>query len=546
MTDKAATYNGSDMGWSASGKAGAVAAGGSAAVAAGVALLESGGRAADAAAATLLALSITDHGAFAIGGEIPFIIYDADRHEVKVLAGMGRAPLDDQAIDWYLANGIPTDGNIKAAPVPAAVDLCITAVKLYGTKTFEEVAAPTLALLASNKRDWYGRLAVTLRKMIEAEGRHRGSREDKLQAASNRFYRQDIAEALEAWYRAGGGFLRKRDLAHHTTPVEDPVTVTYHGCTVCKCNTWTQGPMLCQALRLLEGFDLKAMGHLSGDYIHVVAEALKLAFADRDTYYGDPALADVPLEALLSEPYAEIRRPLIDMCRASDEIHPGDPVNMKHVKGAGVYEPGIGGTTTCVVADQWGNVVAATPSCNVFGDKGDGGKTGVTHGNRLRSFNTSRGHPNCIQPGKRPRITLTPTLVLKDGKPILAVSVAGGDLQDQIALNLLLNFIEFGMMPVEAVTAPRFSTFHHENSFKPDPRRQDAFEQAGSLHIHSGVSKQAQDELKGRGHDLTTTSGAIASPVMLYVDQKTGVLYAAGDPQAGRHAAALDEISAGA
>jgi gamma-glutamyltranspeptidase/glutathione hydrolase len=530
-----------DIGWHAAGKVGAVAAGGAGAVAAGIELLESGGNAADAAAATILALSITDHGAFAIGGEVPFIIYDAKKGEVKVLSGLGRAPQSQEAIGWYMENGIPSDGDMKAAPVPGAVDLCVTALKLYGTVTFERAVAPTLAILDAGGRDWYPRLAITLRKMIETERETGGSREDGLQAARDRFYRGDIADDLVAWYIKKGGFQRKADLAAHVTRVEDPVTVNYRGYTVCKCDTWTQGPVLCQTLRLLEGFDLSAMGHLSADYIHVLAEALKLGMADRDTYYGDPVLADVPLSALLSDAYTAIRRPLIDMQAASHEIRAGDPYNVKALKPGATYMPGPGGTTTCVVADRWGNVVSATPSCNVFGDKGDGGVTGVTHGNRLRSLNTTPGHPNCIQPGKRPRITLTPTMVLKDGAPILAISVAGGDLQDQTALNLLLDLIEFGLMPKVAVRAPRFATAHHLDSFDPNPDRMGALVQAGSLTVNAGVDEDVQGELSGRGHELATTERAIASPVMLYIDREGGTFYAAGDPAAGRHAAALDE-----
>ena len=528
------------IGWQASGKTGAVAAGGSRAVAAGVEILKSGGNAADAAVATILALSITDHGAFAIGGEVPFIIYDSSSQQVKVLSGLGRAPLSPAAIDWYMENGIPNDGNMKAAPVPAALGLCVTALKMYGTRTFEEVVAPALALLDAGGRDWYGRLAVTLRKMIEAEKKAAGTREEKLQAAGDRCYRGDIAADLEAWYIEKGGFLRKGDLAAHITRVEDPVTVEYRGYTVCKCDTWTQGPYLCQSLRLLEGFDLQNTGHLSADYIHVVAEAMKLALADRDEYYGDPVFADVPMAALLSDQYTHIRQQLIDMKAASQEIRPGDPDNMKPIKGPGIPQSGPGGTTTCVVADRWGNVVAATPSCNVFGNKGDGGKTGITHGNRLRSLNTTKGHPNCIQAGKRPRITLTPTMVLKDGKPILAISVAGGDLQDQTTLNLLLDFVEFSMMPAEAVTAPRFSTSHHQNSFNPNPARQKTFGQPGSLNLNTDVKQPVAKELASRGHAVSTTGGRIAAPVMLYIEQGTGMLYAAGDPGAGRHAASLD------
>ncbi|HIG18890.1 MAG TPA: gamma-glutamyltransferase family protein, partial [Candidatus Handelsmanbacteria bacterium] len=191
----------------------------------------------------------------------------------------------------------------------------------------------------------------------------------------------------------------------------------------CKCGTWTQGPALLQALRLVEGFDVHNLGHMSADYVHLAVEGLKLAFADRDAWYGDPEFVDVPLDQLLSDAYTELRRPLIDMGTASAEARPGDPHTMEAVKADGVFCPGGPGTTTCVVADRWGNVVAATPSANVDRTRMDGGDAGVTYGNRLRSLNTTPGHPNCIQPGKRPRITLTPTLVLKDGKPAFAVSV---------------------------------------------------------------------------------------------------------------------------
>jgi gamma-glutamyltranspeptidase/glutathione hydrolase len=534
------TINVQEIGWKATGSKGAVAAGGAAAVAAGIQILGQDGNAADAAAATILALSITDHGAFAIGGEVPFIIYDAAKKEVKVLSGLGRAPRSQEAIDWYMENGIPTDGDMKAAPVPGAVDLCLTALKLYGTQSFEDVVGPSLALLDAGGRDWYPRLAITLRKMIDTERKTQSSRESKLQAARDRFYTGDIADDLVAWYIEKGGFQRKADLAAHVTPVEDPVTIEYKGYTVYKCGPWTQGPYLCQALRLLEGYDLKKMGHLSADYVHVLAEALKLAMADRDTYYGDPVFTDVPLNALLSDEYTAIRHPLIDLGKASHEVRAGDPYHMVALKPGAKYLPGPGGTTTCVVADRWGNVVSATPSCNVFGNKGDGGVTGVTHGNRLRSLNTTPGHPNRIQPGKRPRITLTPTMVLKEGVPILAISVAGGDLQDQTTLNLFLDFVEFGLMPEQAVRAPRFATAHHLNSFDPNPAREDAFVQAGALRVNAAISEEVRAELIDRGHELTVTEKAIANPVMLYIDRQSGTFYAAGDPAAGRHAAALD------
>ena len=535
--------NTQEIGWKAVSKTGVVAAGGAKAVAAGIEILEAGGNAADAAAGTILALNVTDHGACSIGGEVPLLIFDAEKQEVKSLSGQGRAPLLQAATDWYMENGIP-DRDIKMAPVPSVVDLCTTTLKLYGTKTFADIVAPTLALLDAGEADWHSDLAVTLRRMVEEEQKTSGSRAEKVQAASDRFYgrngvQSDIADALEGFYIEKDGFLRKADLAAHVTRVEDPVTVEYRGYTVCKCGTWTQGPYLCQALRLLEGFDLKAMGNASADYVHVVTEALKLAMADRDAYYGDPEFVDVPLSELLSDAYTELRRPLIDIEKASHEARPGDVDNMQPLKADGVFRPSVGGTTTCTVADRWGNVVSATPSANVYHAGGMVGPTGVSYGNRLRSLNTTLGHPNCIQPGKRPRITLTPTLVLKNGAPILAISVAGGDLQDQATMNLLLDFVEFGMLPEAAVTAPRFATAHHEDSFDPNPNRVETFKGAGSLTVNDSVNESVRAELGSRGHHLRVQGGAIAAPSMLYIDKENGTFYAAGDPAAGRHAAGM-------
>ncbi|MHC4430474.1 MAG: gamma-glutamyltransferase family protein [Planctomycetota bacterium] len=526
-----------EIGSKASGKGGAVAAGGAGAVAAGISMLEQGGNAADAAAATLLALTITDYGSCTIGAEIPLIIYDARKKEVKVLCGLGGAPLDPETIKWFYDNGIPSKGSIKAAPVPGALGLCITAVKLYGTMSFEQVVAPSLELLDAGTRDWYPNLAATFRRLIETEKQTRGGRRRKLQAAMDRFYKGDIADELVAYYIENGGLLRKEDLAAHETRVEDPVTVNYRGYTICKCDTWTQGPYLCQTLRILEGFDLKAMGHLSADYVHVLTEALKLGFADRDKYYGDPLFVEVPMEALLSDRYTHLRRTLIDMTKASDEVRPGDPIAMKALVAAEPYRPWQGGTTTCVTADRWGNMVSATPSGNR--PYAVCQELGVGHGNRLRSLNTTKGHPNRIEPGKRPRITLTPTIVLKDGRPVIAISVAGGDLQDQTTLNCLLNHVEFGMMPADAVTSVRFSTGHQQNSFDPNPDRPETLGTLASLTVDEKMDEAVRDDLAKRGHKITTTARPIAHPVMIYADPATGIIHAAGDPKAGRHAAAI-------
>lgn len=527
------------IGWHAAGKQGVVASGKPEAVAAGLELLAEGGNAADAAVATILALSVTDYGLFAIGAEVPFMIYLAPRREALVLNGMGGAPLDPEAIRWYLEHGVPTSG-IRAAAVPSALSTCFAALKLFGTVSFERVAQPVLRLLDRGGEPWHPDLARTLRRLIARELETAGTREEKLQAARDRFYRGDIAEELDAWYREQGGFLRKTDLAAHETFVEAPTSAPYRGCLVLKCGPWTQGPFLCQALRLLDGFDLRAQGHLSVSQIHLAVESMKLALADRDTYYADPRQARVPLPELLSDAYTTLRRPLIDAGRASREVRPGDPVGLKALRGAGLLRPAPGGTTTCCVVDRWGNVVAATPSGNP--PYLPPGKTGVTHATRLSSFNTDASHPNCIAPGKRPRITLTPTLVLRDGLPFLAVSVAGGDLQDQVTLNLVLDAVDFGLSPEKAVRVPRFATNHHENSFDPRPDRQKAFKEHGSLSIQASAPVELKEGLGKLGHVVHEVVGALGAPVLVRIDPRAGLAEAAGDPDAGRHAGAVDDF----
>jgi gamma-glutamyltranspeptidase / glutathione hydrolase len=542
-----------EIGHASSGKNGIIAAGKKEAAAAGIEMFNQGGNAADAVVSSLLVLSVKHIGAFCIGGEVPLIIYDAKKKEVKVLSGQGAAPKDTSAIAWYYRNGIP-GSDVRSAAVPAVVDLCVTALKLYGTLSFEQTAAPMLRILDAggpniyrdtgsgdwidgisgktvdkqlgdisiSGRSWYKDLALTMHKLVEAERNAKGSRIDKLSAVADRFYRGDIADDLVAWYIERGGFLRKRDLAEHVTRVEDPIAISYHGHTVYKCDTWTQGPYLSQTLRLLEGFNLKKMGFLSADYIHVVSESMKLALADRDEYYGDPLFADVPLKQLLSDEYTALRRSLVDMKSASQELQPGDPWHMKALlEGGGRVFPNAGGTTTCVAADKWGNVVVTTPS-GLSSTAGSGGHTGVTHGSRLIINNTWPGHPNAIGPGKRPRTSLTPTLVMKEGKPFLAISVAGGDMQDEAALQLILDVIDFDMDLDMAMKASRFSTDHFIGSFGQDPPR------LGSLSVREDIDQATRDDLKARGHKLRVVSHNIGGVAMLYIDPKSGLVYGEG------------------
>ena len=518
--------------WKASGTHGAVAAGGQGAVDAGIATLKSGGNAIDAAAATLLALSVTDSNAYCFGGEVPILVYDARRGVVEVLVGLGAAPGLATRGHFAGPDGIPGKG-IESAAVPGSFDAILTALDRHGTKSFAQVAAPALALLDQGSKGWHADLARTIRRLIEAEKEARGDRRRGLRLVADYFYRGPIAREIDEWSRANGGLIRFSDLARHATRIEDPATAKYRGHTVCKGGVWTQGPALLEALQLLEGFDLKKAGHNSPDAIHLTVESIKLAFADRDAHYADPYFADVPLKELLSARYADVRRALIDPARASLVQRPGDPRQGKALLDKPDPRIGLGGpakdTTTCVVADSEGNVVAATPS----GFSGVvAGKTGVWLGSRLQSFNNWPGHPNCIEPGKRPRITLTPTLVLKDGKPLYALSVAGGDGQDQTTLQLLLNVIDFGMSPADAVTAPRFATNHFLGSFRQAPP------DLGSLLLSEELAPTVTKELEARGHKVKVPKSLAVAPVLLQIDPKTGLKEAAGDPRTRRHAGA--------
>ena len=529
----------------AAGSQGVVVSGRPAATAAGVKILEQGGNAADAGAATLLALSVTYVGAFCVGGEIPILVYSADKKTVKLLEGQGEAPRDPKAIDWYMKHGIP-DGDVKAAAVPGTIDAIVTLLKLYGTKSFEEVVQPTLAILDAGGPSWYrdtgsgqkietgmnwqADMAVTFRKLVESEKAAKGTREQKLQAVSDRFYRGDIADALEAWYIEKGGFLRKADLAAHKTPLVDPLQITYRGYMVYKAGPLTQGPYLSQTLRLLEGFDLKKMGFNSADYIHTVIEAEKLALADRDEYYGDPNFTKVPMQQLLSDQYTEMRRKLIDPKKASLELRPGDPYNMKATKPPTITGPWQGGTTVMCVTDKFGNVIAATPS-GLSSTAGVAGRTGIIHGSRLSSLNTFAGTPNVIEAGKRPRITLSPTLLFRgtgnDEHPVMAISVAGGDMQDQGAIQVILNYVEFGMGPEEAFKAPRFSTEHFISSFGQERAR------LGSLSVPKSLPEDVQADLRARGHVVTIGSESVGGVALIGIDPKTRQATAVG-PAAGK------------
>ena len=514
--------------WYASGSGGIVAAGPGASVRAGLGILNNQGNAVDAAVAVIFNLAVSDYGSFCIGGEVPFMYYSIKTGKVVVFNGMGGAPGDRSVIGRLYADGIPEDRDgIQLSTVPSAVSTLLAALELKGTMSFEQVIKPTLALLDAGGEEWYGNLAKTFRRLIETEKNTKGTRGQKIRAARDRFYKGDIADELNDYYIRSGAYLRKSDLVAHSTTIEKPVSVKYRGYEIYKCNTWTQGPVLLQSLRLLEKFDLKSMGFFSADYVHAVAESMKLAYADRDLYYGDPSFVKVPLKQLLSDKYTSLRFSIIDMKKASNEIRPGDPYKMKAIIGPGQYWQGDHGTTTCAVIDRWGNAVAATPSSN--GEYGICESLGIAHNTRMTSFNTQKGHPNSVQPFKRPRITLTPTIVLKNGKPVMAISVAGGDMQDQVTLQLILDNIEFGMKPKEALSSRRLYTYHTENSFNPSPDPKARIYKIGALDLYA-TDQEVINDLISRNHLVKVVPEPIAAPAMIYYDQATGICYAATEP----------------
>jgi len=474
---------------------------------------------------------------------------------------------------------IPSTGPLSAT-VPAVLDACVTALDNFGTKTLGEVMQPAIELADGFPIDelrveyiktrapifsqWpdakrvflpggevpkvgdifvQADLARTLREIVSAEKRARGNRHTGLMAARDYFYRGPVAKRIGDYMQSHGGLIAAEDFSRFHAKTGQPVHTDYRGYQVYKPGFWTQGPALIETLNMLEGFDLKALGHNSASYIHTLAEALKLAMADRDRYYGDPNFTKIPMDELLSKSYATLRRPLIDPNKASLAQRPGDPMNMKALLGGSFTTVGRISTvpplerandTTCVnVVDKDGNLFSATPS-GAWLPAVVAGDTGVLMGQRLQSAVIDPNSPNVVAPGKRPRITLSPTLVLKRDEPFMVLSTPGGDNQDQALLQVLLNIIEFGMNPQEAVEAPRFDTQHFISSFD------DHEFLPGSLNVESRVGLRTAQELGARGHKVKIQSewGTLSSPTVILYDSRTGVAAAGADPRRGRYAVA--------
>jgi len=554
-----------------------IAAGRHFAVEAGMRMFREGGNAFDAGAAAVLAASVTEIQLFGFGGEAPVVLYDAKGKRVVVVNGQGLSPAAATPEAWAGKPYLDYHGP-RAATVPAVLDSMAIVLVQFGTKRLSEAIAPAIeladgfpmydalraALLRERKNCerypttmavYYpeGRvpeigevfrqpdLARTLRAIAagdEAEYKKTKDRLKAIEAGRSAFYRGEVARRLVKAARDAGGLLSEEDLGTFRGRLEEPVHVSYRGYEVWKAGFWTQGPVMLQTLNLLSGFDLKAMGFQSAQELHTLTEAMKLAFDDRDVFYGDPDFSKVPGEALLSSSYADARRPLIDRAHASREHRPGspgglDPKTLQSPRAAfAPAPPGQPGDTTAVnAADAAGNLFSAvTSGAWVLDGAFIAGDTGVPLSQRMQQFNLDPKSPNVVAPKKRPRITLTPTILTRDGRPYLAISTPGGDSQDQQNLNVLLAHLDFGLPIQEAIEAPRLNSEHMWQSFR------DHRDAPGVLTIEGRVPWDVLDELRRRGHDLRVVGpwrmGTAVTAVG--IDPRTGTLFGGADVRGER------------
>jgi len=563
---------------------------------AGAMMFTKGGNAIDAACAMLGAVT-TMWDVLSWGGETQALIYHPGLKKVIGINALGVAPTGATA-EFYRGKGFryPPEFGPLAAVTPGTPGGLMTMLAEYGKLSLKDVLAPAIQMadgyaieaqtansMEANKariKQWkYSKavylphlgerreapepgeifaqkdLAATLRKLVDAEQaalKAGKSRKDAIYAAYDRFYKGDIAKEIVRGVREEGGLFTEQDLADWKVKIEEPLSTSYKGVEVYKLQPWTQGPTLLQALNILENADLKGMGYNSARYLHTVYQAMSMAFADRDFYYGDPAYAkDQPMKGLLSKEYAKARYEQINWTRNDAGVKPGDPYSFEGranplkaqldawtVLPAPTNLPRSGqqdrvlpnemadgrgqmadeeaykqafyaGTTSIQAADEEGWVISVTPSGGWI-PAVIAGNTGVGLSQRAQSFVTAPedGPFNVIEPGKRPRVTLTPSLALKDGAPYLAVSVQGGDSQDQNLLQFLLNVTEFGMTPQEAVEAPNINSFQMRSSFGEHETRPGRMLAAESLPFY------VRNELRRMGYTMEyseRTSGPITA-----------------------------------
>jgi gamma-glutamyltranspeptidase/glutathione hydrolase len=531
----------------------------------GMSILEKGGNAFDAAAAAGFTLQVVEPSTNGPLGEAPMLVWSEANHRCDMICGQGVAPAA-ATIAKFRALGldlIPGTGLLAAA-VPGAFDAWMRLLRDYGTMPLAEILGPaigyaengypmaprisaTIAVVADMfRQEWPssaavylphgmpplpGRLfcnptlAATYRRVLAEAGD--GARERQIERARAAWYHGFVAEAIDRFCRVEkvmdssgrrhGGLLTGDDLARWEVPVEAPLTIDYRGYSVAKGGPWSQGPVFLQQLALLQGFDLDELDPLGPDFVHVVIECAKLAFADREAWYGDPGFVEVPMRTLLGAAYNGARRKLVGD-GASLELRPGRPDGREPrvlvggreaaIAGAGIGEPTIGEPVTSAlgvvagdtchvdVVDSWGNMVSATPSGGWLQSSPVIPELGVCLGSRMQMFWLEEGLPASLAPGKRPRSTLSPSLAFKDGEPYLAFGTPGGDQQDQWSLLMFLHHVHHGMNLQEAIDCPAFHTEHMPSSFYPRAAN------PGLVALEARFPEPTRTALARRGHRL--------------------------------------------
>jgi gamma-glutamyltranspeptidase/glutathione hydrolase len=556
----------------------------------GMAVLEEGGNAFDAAVATGLTLQVVEPHLNGPGGEVPILLYSAERDETLVVCGQGPAPAA-ATITHFRSLGldlVPGTG-LLAACVPGAFGAWMLLLREFGTLGLADVckyaigyaeagypAVPGIAASVESvadlfRREWPGSadlylpggepprpgelfrnraLAETYRRIVREAEEKTSDRDGQLDAAREAFYSGFVAEAIAGFVereevmdssgRRHRGLLSGDDLAAWEATLEPPVSFAYRDYEVCKTGAWGQGPVFLQQLALLAGFDLESTPRESTELVHTVVECAKLAFADREAWYGDPGFVDVPLEALLSPSYNDERRALVD-ATASGELRPGAVDGREPRLPAGlpaaVPAPGVGEPTlawdasrsgdTCHldVADSQGNLVSATPSGGWLHGSPVIPELGFCLGTRAQMFWLEGGLPNSLEPGKRPRTTLSPTLALRDGEPYVAFGTPGGDQQDQWSLLFFLSHVQFGLDLQEAIDAPAFHINHFPSSFYPREARPKEVE------VESRFGDAVLTGLSERGHSVNVRDGWSLGRLSAAARDGDGVLKAAANPR---------------
>jgi gamma-glutamyltranspeptidase/glutathione hydrolase len=563
------------------GTQGMVGAGTQLTAQAGMRILWQGGNAVDAAVAGALAAGVLEPTAhYSLGGEVAMLFYEASTKKVRSVVGQGWAA-QAATPEYYQQQWGEIPPGVLSSTVPGVISALLAMQANYGTMSFAQVVESALTFASSgfpayqllcraiatpertaNIQKYPESAAVylpggkppvlgsiftqtdlgrTLSLMVQAEQQALGqgaNRETAITAARDVFYKGDVARRMVAALSGLGALYTYEDFAEFESPSEEPISATYREYEIFTNRTWTQGISLLQTLKILEGFDLASMGHNSPQAIHLQVEALKLAFADRERYAGDPAFVDVPVDGLVSSEYAALRRSLIDPNKAQANYPPGDPIGMRAVapghqakESAAMAEAAGGdqdGTTYLSTVDSQGNLVSVTPSS--FAGLAQGmilGDTGILLNTRGCYFWLDPDNPNCIAPHKRPRTTPCTFIVLKDGKPFMSLGTPGGDSQAQCDLQVLSDIVDFGMNVQEAVEAPRFCGYSFPQS--PWPHN----EYANRLVLEGRISSSVADALRDNGHDVEITGpwGVSNGFAPILIDQETGVYHGGADPR---------------